>query len=70
MRPQEFSDLRGRCTRRVHFLDLFPPVGAIDHRDGKFRRMKTAAVAAQKHDVVQGHGVAAFHVCGPTNTVG
>ena len=46
MRPQEFSDLLRRCTRRVHFLDLFPPVGAIDHRDGNFRRMKTAAVRA------------------------
>ena len=46
MRPQEFSDLLRRCTWRVHLLDLFPPVGTIDHRDGKFRRMKTAAVAA------------------------
>jgi len=46
MRPQEFSDLRRRCARRVHLLDLFPPVGAIDHRDGKFRCMKTAAAAA------------------------
>ena len=33
MRPQEFSDLRRRCTRRVHLIDLFPSVGAIDHRE-------------------------------------
>ena len=46
MRPQEFSDLRRRFAGRVHVLDLFPPIGAIDHRDGKFRCMKTAAVAA------------------------
>ena len=46
MRPQEFSNLGRHCTRRVHFVDLLPPVGAIDKRDGKFRCMKTAAVAA------------------------
>ena len=62
MRPQEFRDLGRHCARRVHLFDLFPPAWAIDHRDGKFRCMKTATVTAKKHDAVQGHGVAAFSV--------
>jgi|GEM_PF-5898332 hypothetical protein len=46
MRPEKFSDFGRHCARRVHFLNLLPPVGGIHHRDGKFGCIKTAALAA------------------------
>ena len=46
MGPREFSNLGWHCAWRVHLVDSFHSVGAIDDRDGNFRRMNAATVAA------------------------
>ena len=67
MRPEKFSDFGRHCARRVYFLNLLPPSGPSITVTERLVALKTAALAAQKHDVVQGHGVAALLYRSPRN---